>query len=165
MKSLTYSFTQLGKERKKKAEREEKTACSSCLRMFEASQPVGGRFLGGNRGITARCHTPKYSAYRDINRSRGKTDRQSCGLSAIAVQDERADALTHTQTQARTDTDHAARQNEHQQIWSPQLIHPQQSEGETAASAGVWRLKRNPNSVFINNAQKFPGRQNHSLKV
>lgn len=85
-----------GQRKKKKAEREEKTACSSCLRMFEASQPVGGRFLGGNRGITARCHTPKYSAYRDINRSRGKTDRQSCGLSAIAVQDERADALTHT---------------------------------------------------------------------
>lgn len=79
-----------------------KIPCACCLRVFEASQPVGGRFLGGNGGITVCCHTPKYSAYRDINRSRGKTDQQSCGLSVGCIR--QADALART----RTNTDHAA---------------------------------------------------------
>lgn len=106
-------------------------ACSSCLRVFEAKsgRGGGGGFLGGNRGITVDCHTPKYSAYRDINRSRRKTDQQSCGLSGSYIRP--ADART------RSNIDHAAWENEHQQIWSPQLIDPQQCEGGTAAGAGI----------------------------
>lgn len=74
-------------------------------RLFLLSESVWGksarwgRFLGGNRGITVCCHTPKYSAYRDINRSRGKTDRQSCGLSGGYIS--RASRRKHTHTHAR----------------------------------------------------------------
>ena len=67
-KSLSHTFTLLGK------------ITYSRFLSVRGRSARRGRFLGGNRGITVCCHTPKYSAYRDINRSRGKTDRHSCGL-------------------------------------------------------------------------------------
>lgn len=57
-------------------EREGGKKHTHCL--FQLSESVSGksvrwgRFLGGNRGITVSRHTPKYLAYRDINRSRGE---------------------------------------------------------------------------------------------
>lgn len=65
---------------------------NACL--FQLSESVGGKSARWgifprwqNRGITVCCHTPKYPAYRDINRSvgGGETDRQSCGLSGGCV--------------------------------------------------------------------------------